>query len=441
MKPIQTYFPRQLPTPAPRPSPAPDDLPAMITLPPRTPLHNPAPPTLPPPPAQIAPPSVAPALMTRDPPRLTIPGLRQLHLPESHHPRNPAHLSTHNQKSNVPWGDTLSLQKPENTFRLYGINPNGFRMDKQGGDLTEFFAINSSLQVDLVGCPEHNLDFTQFRVQNSAHQAIRHTVEHSKTVWSNTPTQFDNMYKPGGTMTSVLGNTVARVKETGADDLGRWSYVKLSGKDNKVITFITVYQVCKKPPAAVERDSCTAHTQQRSLLTQRKKGDPNPIKHFRLDLAKFLKSCQSNGEQLLLFGDFNEVLGSDSAGISKLAREFQLVDVMHRTHALPDPATYARGRTRIDYVLASIEVFHAVNECGYEPFNENFLSDHRGYFVDFDLHKLFGNELQRLASLPFRDVRGEDTTSVTQYVEAKDTYLTDHNFLHPYRNFAATLRT
>jgi hypothetical protein len=351
-----------------------------------------------------------------------------LALPESNQPRQPVQLSTENLQTNSTWGDTLQLEKPANTFRLYGINPNGLRMDKQGGDISEFFAVASSLQVDLIGAPEHNLDFTQFRVQNGAHQAIRHTVEHSKTVWSHTPTKFESMYKPGGTMSSVVGNTVARIKETGTDDLGRWSYIKLSGKDNKVITFITVYQVCKKPPAAVQRDSCTAHSQQQSLLTQQNRKDPSPIKHFRADLNKFLKTCHTNKELLVLFGDFNEVLGSDSAGISKMARDYLLIDVMHQTHAIADPATYARGKTRIDYVLASQEVFNSINECGYEPFNEHFLSDHRGYFVDFDLHKLFGNELQRLASLPFRDVRGKDTTSVTQYIEAKDEYLEDHNF-------------
>jgi hypothetical protein len=104
------------------------------------------------------------------------------------------------------------------------------------------------------------------------------------------------------------------------------------------------------------------------------------------------------------------------------------MDVMHHQHNIPDPATYARGRTRIDYVLASTAVFHAVTSCGYEPFNEHFLSDHRGYFVDFEFDKLFGNELQRLAAQPYRDVRGKDTKSVTQYVEAKDLYLDDHTF-------------
>jgi hypothetical protein len=94
--------------------------------------------------------------------REAIPGLRQLRIPEQHPPRNPAQLSEENNKTNSTWGDKLQPEKPDNTFRLYGINPNGLRMDKQGGDMTEFFAVTSSLQIDLIGCSEHNLDFNQF---------------------------------------------------------------------------------------------------------------------------------------------------------------------------------------------------------------------------------------------------------------------------------------
>ena len=101
---------------------------------------------------------------------------------------------------------------------------------------------------------------------------------------------------------------------------------------------------------------------------------------------------------------------------------------MHASHRLPDLATYARGRDRLDYVLASPTVYQSVTACGYDPFNERFFSDHRGYFVDLNIDQLFGNELQHLAALPFRDVRGRDTKSVTSYVEAKDKYLQDHDF-------------
>lgn len=131
----------------------------------------------------------------------------------------------------------------------------------------------------------------------------------------------------------------------------------------------------------------------------------------------------------MLFRDFNEVLGSDSSGISQFARNYDLVDVMHAQHQLPDPAAYARDHHPLDYALASQEVFQAVTACGYEPFNERFFSNHRGYFIDLNINQLFGNKLQHLAALPFCDVRGRDNKSVTEeYVEANDEYLTDHAF-------------
>ena len=54
--------------------------------------------------------------------RTTIPGLRQLQLPESHTPRQPAQLSAKNLRTNHTWGDTLKTEKPDSTFRIYGIN-------------------------------------------------------------------------------------------------------------------------------------------------------------------------------------------------------------------------------------------------------------------------------------------------------------------------------
>ena len=146
---------------------------------------------------------------------------RNEQLPSEIAKRKPIQLSGANLMSNVPWGDTLDLEKPAGTFRLYGMNPNGFRLDKKGGDITEFFQMAESIDADFVGCSEHNLDFTQFRVQDTANKAIRNTVEHSKAVWSTTQTPFDSVYKPGGTVGWVIGIGVARGKSTGGDDLGR----------------------------------------------------------------------------------------------------------------------------------------------------------------------------------------------------------------------------
>jgi hypothetical protein len=53
---------------------------------------------------------------------------------------------------NVPWGNTLDPDKPEGTFCIYGLNPNGFRLDKKGGGVTEFLMMATSIKADFVGC-------------------------------------------------------------------------------------------------------------------------------------------------------------------------------------------------------------------------------------------------------------------------------------------------
>jgi hypothetical protein len=57
---------------------------------------------------------------------------------------------------------------------------------------------HSSIQANFVGCSKHNLNFTQFWVQDSTYKAIFHTVEHSTAIWPSTPMT--------GTMSCVIGN-------------------------------------------------------------------------------------------------------------------------------------------------------------------------------------------------------------------------------------------
>jgi hypothetical protein len=168
-----------------------------------------------------------------------------------------------------------------------------------------------------------------------------------------------------------------------------------------------VYQVCKQHHTALGRDKCTAHAQQRcSLLALGNKHDPCPIKHFHKDLNYFLKMTTAKGDLIVLFGNFNEVLWSDLSRILKLAWSYDCVNIMHTHHQQPHPATCARGKDCMDYVWVSTPIQHAMSTCGYEPFNKIFCGDHHGYFVDFEVSQVFGNELQHLASLPFCNIWG-----------------------------------
>ena len=53
------------------------------------------------------------------------------------------------------------------------------------------------------------------------------------------------------------------------------------------------------------------------MLLRAKQTNPSNVrKHFVQDLKKFLRKCTKNGEEVILMGDFNEVIGVHSHGMS-----------------------------------------------------------------------------------------------------------------------------
>jgi hypothetical protein len=129
----------------------------------------------------------------------------------------------------------------------------------------------------------------------------------------------------------------------------------------------------------------------------------------------------------LILGDFNEVFGTDLEGIQKVATTCGLLDLMSLRHSSTPPATYARGRTRLDYALATTHVANALTIAGYESFNARFPSDHRSYFLDFDTRKLFGRDTQALGRYSERILRSSNVAQTTQYIKAKYDLLLQHN--------------
>jgi hypothetical protein len=54
----------------------------------------------------------------------------------------------------------------------------------------------------------------------------------------------------------------------------------------------------------------------------------DPRKAFRRDLGDFIRGQRIQGKEILLIGDFNERIGEDPRGISRLAAQFELQDIM-----------------------------------------------------------------------------------------------------------------
>lgn len=70
----------------------------------------------------------------------------------------------------------------------------------------------------------------------------------------------------------------------------------------------------------------------------------------------------------------------------------------------------------------------AVCKAGYEPFNARFTTDHRSYFIDFSITKLFGMPLQPLSALePARVLKSNNLHQVTAYIRRKYHIVQQHS--------------
>jgi hypothetical protein len=220
------------------------------------------------------------------------------------------------------------------------------------------------------------------------------------------------------------GDVTGRIKHQEEDKWGRWVSQTLQGKGGKFVSVISAYQVVG---SVIALGSITAASQQQSLLLDAQDSTLNPRTAFRRDLSVYIRQCIEKGHKLLLLGDFNEPFGTDPDGMMKLATEFQLIDLMASRHSSPPPATYARGRTRLDYALGTPHVANALKRAGYEAFNERFHTDHRAYFLDFDTRLLLGSETQHMGSPAARILQTSNVAQVTQYIKTKYDLLKEHN--------------
>ncbi len=104
------------------------------------------------------------------------------------------------------------------------------------------------------------------------------------------------------------GDTTRRIISQSQDKWGRWTSQTLQGTRNINLTVISAYQVVTDNP---HTGLTTTTAQQQSLLIQ-SNNSCSPRKAFKRDLQLFLQDRLSQGEELLLVGDFNEALGSES---------------------------------------------------------------------------------------------------------------------------------
>ena len=321
----------------------------------------------------------------------------------------------HQHRTNTSWGDILR-EKAKNTFRLYCQNVNGFTLDRRGGQFGELCKVLKEIQADVYCGQEHNLDVQQPHVKSILYESIQQHWHRSRLMAGTTPLDCQSTYKPGGTLILTIANATGRIAHQSSDKWGRWVSQTFQGGGGRRVTIISVYQVVSD---VVHPGQITVAAQQHTLLLQTQDKLKSPRAAFRRDLTGYLKECITQGSEIVLAGDFNEVIGSDPDGLVKIMQEANLVDAMTSKHARQLPHTYTRGRNCLDYILVSANLIATITHCGYEPFNIRHPSDHRAYFIDFDTCLLFGTGIQKLSRYEPRMLQSTNVRQVTEYIDYK----------------------
>jgi hypothetical protein len=303
----------------------------------------------------------------RDPPSSAQPVSLDSHIAHTSQPQStptsPVHLDDNSSypnaydectTPNTYIGDPpLSPKPPPFVLRVYMCNPNGLQLHSSGGDFTEPLTQIADTESDIIGVTEHNLDTTKQHVQLCMRSAIRSVFDRSHLAICSSTIPSVHDFKPGGTLLAAQGNITGRIVNSGTDPIGRWAFVELAGKQHRNVVIIIAYQVCDQSFITNNTiKSLTASSQQSSILRQQDR-TCTPQEAFISDLTSVIKSIQQRNHGVLLLGDFNEPLSLDHRGMTGLAIDCNLTDVMLRLHDDDSFPTYIRGQSRIDYILAS----------------------------------------------------------------------------------------
>jgi hypothetical protein len=291
------------------------------------------------------------------------------------------------QSENTPFGDNIEQFQDKECFLFHNIN--GVK------DETNWTQINRTMQeldITCFGFSEINTTFrgTSFLKWNNI---TRKTFRQSRMITSESDIRFETNYKPGGTLTAIVGKWQSRISGKGTDPsgLGRWSYFRISSnKKNPII--VMAYKPLKMQGPHM------AWTQQWMLLRETNK-NPDPIKNFCDDLVKETKLWVDKGYEIILMINANEEVGLLPGGLSNIIASAGLFDLLDTRHNSPHyPNTYARGTRRIDFIFGTEQVRQCCVSSGILPFGYGYPSDHRAIFIRCDLSRLLSTEIHPLES-------------------------------------------
>ena len=315
-------------------------------------------------------------------------------------------------------------KKDCNSIRILFQNIGGLGdlyKDKEPEKLVRLKKFLIKQEIDVVGIAETNTDWRTLPMENnlwnrtsSWFQSRRISVSHNDKVAPTTGRYF----QVGGTATILIDEMASRPLQPGNDTkgYGRWSWIVLNGKDNRITRFITAYCPCKSTT-----NTSGAYSQQLIALALDGRPDECPRKVFWDDLAFNIDRWTQNGEQLVIMGDWN----SDDESTRKWFEDKGFVNPHYEEHGPTLPATYQRSSSGpIDGIYVSPSL--TTTKCGYLAFGK-LPGDHRALWIELPRMAIFGFKKHIIQPKIGRRLTVSNPVVVKRYNRQLKRYCHKHN--------------
>ena len=302
------------------------------------------------------------------------------------HTRNPQPRK-YPRKINGIHGDALG-SKDDGSVRIMFENFNGLAAWKPRNEkITMARRLLHRLQVDCYAGAECNVQWSIVKHHHQLRQLFKTEVE-INAVSAHNINEHDGRLQQGGTAIITFDRMATLFKHQGVDPtgLGRWCWMKTTGKHNMTTRIISAYQPCRSSPKRLD----TVYSQQRRYFKLH--GDTRcPRAIFRSDLHSLLKIWIDAGDKVLLLIDANEDLSKGP--LSSKLKSLQMYDAIAKRSGIPGPATFATGLNQIDGAFFSRNF-----ECTGARFLPLWtgIGDHRAIIIDIPQQLIYGEQLLKV---------------------------------------------
>ena len=228
--------------------------------------------------------------------------------------------------------------------------------------------------------------------------------QRSRLSWNkNEETSAQQMW--GGTGVLIQGKTIQRIQkfEENKSNLARWSSCTLRGKEGAVVRIVSIYVPNEKStgPASVA-------TQHRRYYDKKSiPGECNKI--WWKDFKQALDKWYQNGENIIVAGDVNEEVQSES--IQAIFNEYEMRECLTERHdETPETCKQNNKNKTIDGIWATPGI--QPTACGYLEYGN---WDHRPIWIDLDEREVFGHREIKTKPMTARKLKLQNTKAAKRY--------------------------